>query len=418
MSATIHRSTEPRARTQRLHLTRLHYSGQTPGFHRPKTDSSSSGTDCGQHADDCVPHRGIVVRATFAYIASVYLSTRAMAILDVPAFSARFLRAFASDFTHIRLGRTRGLHPLILTYFVTFRCNLQCTYCDYAVDGFGSRFEDAETSDAKRILTICHEGVPAVAFSGGEPLLRPDIGEIIHHARNLGYRPISLFTNSLLLPYHEDVLNDIDYLQISLDSLDADRQDRLCRHPGLGRHLIANIQRYARMQSIKHFCLNVNCVITSQNVDDVDEILRFAEAEGVRFTFSPHLSPDGQADESLHSPHLKERYRATVDTILAYKRSTRVVLDIVPFIDHMRELRPGPCYPWLTPRVYPDGSMRFPCSIVCRSTSNVLSLGSWARVRDALAETRTDCPAPCLLPCYLESSLLVTHPMSLLQEIS
>lgn len=340
-----------------------------------------------------------------------------MATLDVPLLSARFLRAFASDVARIRLGRTQGLHPLILTYFVTFRCNLRCTYCDYAVDGFASRFKDAETSEAKRILTICREGVPAVAFSGGEPLMRPDIGEIIHHARVLGYRPISLFTNSLLLPDHEDVLNDVDYLQISVDSLDADRQDSLCGHSGIGLRLIENIQRYARLQSTKHFSLNLNCVITSKNVDDVGELLRFAAAEGARFTFSPQLSPDGQADESLRDPALNERYRAAVDVILRYKRSTTAVLDIVPFIEHMRELRPGPCYPWLTPRVYPDGTMRFPCSITCRSTPNVLVLGSWARVRDHLSDIGTDCPAPCLLPCYLESALLAAHPMSLLQEL-
>jgi len=340
-----------------------------------------------------------------------------MATFDGFPLSARFLRAFASDVARIRLGRTQSLHPLILTYFVTFRCNLRCAYCDYAVDGFASRFHDAETPEAKRILTICREGVPAVAFSGGEPLMRPDIGEIIHHAQVLGYRPISLFTNSLLLPDHEDVLNDVDYLQISVDSLDTDRQDSLCGHSGIGHRLTANIQRYARLQSVKHYNLNLNCVITARNVDDVGELLRFAAAEGVRFTFSPQLSSDGQADESLRDPALIERYRAAVDTILDYKHSTRAVLDIVPFIEHMRGLLPGPCYPWLTPRVYPDGTLRFPCSITCRSTPNVLDLGSWARVRNDLAEIRTDCPAPCLLPCYLESALLATHPMSLLQEI-
>ena len=345
------------------------------------------------------------------------LGTTAMVTFDVPPLSARFLCTFASNVARIRFGRTRSLHPLILTYFVTFRCNLRCTYCDYARDGFASRFKDAETSEAKRILTICYQGIPAVAFSGGEPLMRPDIGEIIHHARVLGYRPISLFTNALLLSDHEDVLNDVDYLQISLDSLDTDRQDSLCGLPGVGRRLIENIQRYARLQSARNFSLNLNCVITSKNVDDVGELLRFAAAEGVRFTFSPQLSPSGQADESLRAPGLNERYHAAVGEILRYKRSTPAVLDIVPFIEHMRELQSGPCYPWLTPRVYPDGTMRFPCSITCRSTPNVLALGSWERVKDHLSDIRTDCPAPCLLPCYLESALLATHPISLLQEI-
>ena len=111
------------------------------------------------------------------------------------------------------------MKPLILAYFITFRCNLNCTYCTYIQDRFDYRFMEVNTKDAKNILRICRLGVPAVAFTGGEPLIRKDIVEIVHYAKQLRYRPITLFTNGLLLPEKDEVLNDIDFLQISLDAI-------------------------------------------------------------------------------------------------------------------------------------------------------------------------------------------------------
>lgn len=260
------------------------------------------------------------------------------------------------------------------------------------------------------------EGNPGIAFSGGEPLVRADIAELVHFARQLNYKPISLFTNSMQLPGKEEILDNVDYLQISLDTLDTELQDRLCGRPGTGHQIIANVQRYAALQRQKHFRLNINCVLCPETFGSVKDLLRFAADTKVRFTVSPQLDEDGQPADFFRDATMLRQYQESIDTILSYKRLTDVVLDTVPFLQHLRELRTGPCYPMLTPRIYPDGSLRFPCSIVCRSARSVSEVGSWEEIVNGLNSVPTECSAPCLLPCYLQTSLVTQHPLVLLQE--
>ena len=113
-------------------------------------------------------------------------------------FGPQLARNFVEDAARVRLrNNPPRLRPLIMAYFVTFRCNLQCSYCDYTRNKFSSLHPELGTKEAKEVLRICREGVPSIGFTGGEPLMRDDIVELVRTARDLGYRPISLFTNSL-----------------------------------------------------------------------------------------------------------------------------------------------------------------------------------------------------------------------------
>lgn len=336
---------------------------------------------------------------------------------NILPLSGRFIGTFLFNAAAIRFGRPDSVRPLILTYFVTFRCNLACSYCDYAYDGYAGRHPEVDTASVLRILSIAREGVPSVAFTGGEPLLRSDIVSIVRHARKIGFRPISLFTNALLLPDREEVLDEIDYLQISLDSLNASRQDELCGRTGLGGRLVSLVRRYARGQKEHGYRLNINSVVTERNIDDLADLARFAADEGIRLTISPRLESDGRPDPALVRDSVAERYRAAIDGLISAKRDTNAIMDIHPFLGHVRDLHRGPCFPWLTPRVYPDGRMHFPCSIESRCAPDIVQLGSWKRVRQVLQRVPTACSRPCMLPCYLEASLLASHPTTLFQEI-
>jgi MoaA/NifB/PqqE/SkfB family radical SAM enzyme len=335
---------------------------------------------------------------------------------SLPPVGFSFLKAFIADVLGSAWGGHQPGRPLILTYFVTFRCNLECTYCEYANNNFAHQFPELDTRDAREVLRICREGNPAVAFTGGEPLVRDDIVQLVHYARELRYRPISIFTNSLLLPDREELLNDVDYLQISLDTPDADLQDRLCGLPGIGDRIIRNIQHYASLQREKNFRLNINCVLSPETFGCVSELLRFAAETKVRLSILPQLDDQGQPPAFFRDPEVLRQYQEAIDTILSRKPSKDVVFDTVPFLQHLRELKSERCYPLLTPRVFPDGTLRYPCSIVCRSAFSILAMGSWKRAKRALESVSTECPSPCLSPCYLQTSLLAQHPLVLLQE--
>ncbi len=328
-----------------------------------------------------------------------------------------FLRRFLHSAYRVHREPAIPPDPLILSYFVTFRCNLHCSYCDYVTNRFASSFPEVKTEKAIEILRICRKGIPSVAFSGGEPLVREDIVEIVQEARKLGYRPISLFTNGLELHRKEELLKDLDYLQISMDSVDEDTQDDLRQREGLGARLKDIVRHYARLQREVGFRMNINCVLTPKNVSRVQELMEFALDAGVRFSCSPMLDEKGHAHPELYSLENRIAYQKAIESIIAFKRKTGNVIDIEPYLWHVSHFQPGPCFPTLSPRVYPDGLLRLPCAVYTNATPNVLELGCWENVHQMLKKSMMPCPEPCLLPCYLETSLLVKHPWEILPEL-
>ena len=143
------------------------------------------------------------------------------------------------------------LDPHIAVYYVTMQCNLNCAYCE----DFGSRRNHLVTpapplEDAKHILKVIRTGVDRLWLTGGEPLMHPQILELLQYAREeLRFKEISLITNGTLLgnvvaslreaistndgiasPHlhlravqvsaRNDILSYLDNLIISLDSVD------------------------------------------------------------------------------------------------------------------------------------------------------------------------------------------------------
>ena len=236
-------------------------------------------------------------------------------------------------------------------------------------------------------------------------------------AKRLGYKPISLFTNSLLLPEREEVLDHVDYLQVSLDTLNENQQDRMAGQENVGRRVKANIQRYAALQGEKKFRMDINCVVSRENMDEIPALLRFARQNNVRFSLCPELDERHMPREELTTGQYAAKYRRTIGHVLKYNRSSNVAVDIKPVLEHMKTFEGYTCYPSLTPRVYPDGSFIFPCPTLCKRGVNVLAAGSWPRLMEAAGNDEWACDAPCFLPCYLETSLLVRHPLSILKEL-
>ncbi|NCA90547.1 MAG: radical SAM protein, partial [Gammaproteobacteria bacterium] len=130
------------------------------------------------------------------------------------------------------------------------RCNLTCAHC-YSTSADKDFAGELTTEEVKAVMADLRAyGVPVLILSGGEPLMRPDIFELAHHAKSLGFY-LALSTNGTLID--EALVAPIaavgfDYLGISLDGLAAThdvfrrRQGafaaslqalRLCRDAGL-----------------------------------------------------------------------------------------------------------------------------------------------------------------------------------------
>jgi MoaA/NifB/PqqE/SkfB family radical SAM enzyme len=107
----------------------------------------------------------------------------------------------------------RKRKPIVVSFSLTNRCNQQCLYC--AV--WKNTNNDLSTQDILRILdALCNCGIKTIRFTGGEPLLRDDIGEIIVYAKKKKFS-IWINTNGTLVFKKISQLRSIDGLQISLD---------------------------------------------------------------------------------------------------------------------------------------------------------------------------------------------------------
>ena len=152
-------------------------------------------------------------------------ATTASAATVLPPLQDRFGRAF----DYVRIA-------------VTEKCNLRCTYC---MPEEGVEFPDptavlTAAEIQRSVETLAKMGVRKVRFTGGEPLVRKDIIEIVANTANTpGVKAVHLTTNGLLFPkYAKDLLKaGLTGVNISLDSLDSEKFERITRRTGLDKVL-------------------------------------------------------------------------------------------------------------------------------------------------------------------------------------
>jgi radical SAM protein with 4Fe4S-binding SPASM domain len=93
--------------------------------------------------------------------------------------------------------------PVLSELAVTYRCNLRCRFCYAGCNGteeMTGKYRELDTKALKELIRIIFEDakVPSVSFTGGEPMLRPDIFKLVEYAHQLGMR-VNLITNGTMI---------------------------------------------------------------------------------------------------------------------------------------------------------------------------------------------------------------------------
>ena len=180
---------------------------------------------------------------------------------------------------------------------LTDRCNLRCTYC-MPEEGLAWLPKESLLTDAEVVrlvgIAVTRLGVTEVRFTGGEPLLRPGLVDIVAQTAALRPRPkISLTTNGIGLSRLARPLADagLDRVNVSLDTLRADRFEALTHRRRLdevleGLHAAAA----AGLRPVK---LNT-VLVRGINDDEVVDLLSFALAHGYELRFIEQMPLDAQ----------------------------------------------------------------------------------------------------------------------------
>jgi len=203
-------------------------------------------------------------------------------------------------------------YPVLSEIAVTYRCNLRCEFCYVGEHDH----KELNTSDMKRVVfKILHEAkVPSVSFTGGEPLLRTDIVELISYASDIGLWT-NLITNATLLNSERvQALKEsgLSSAQVSIEGPNAQLHDSITGMPCSFDATIKGIELLQRADIPVH----TNTTISRTNIDHAHEIVLLAKKMGLNRLSMNLLIPCGSA---LQKKDIWVSYSEIGDWILQLK---------------------------------------------------------------------------------------------------
>jgi heme d1 biosynthesis radical SAM protein NirJ len=175
------------------------------------------------------------------------------------------------------------------------RCNLTCKHC-YATSADKDFPGELNTAEVFNVMDNLKDfGVPVLILSGGEPLMRPDIFEISHHAKDMGFY-VGLSSNGTLID--EDNIEDIvnvgyNYVGISIDGM-RETHDKFRRKQGSYDEALNGI-RLCRDAGIK---VGLRFTLTQDNKQDLPDLLQLMDDEGIDKFYLSHLNYAGRGNKN------------------------------------------------------------------------------------------------------------------------
>jgi molybdenum cofactor biosynthesis enzyme MoaA len=185
---------------------------------------------------------------------------------------------------------------------LTGQCNFHCPYCR-SVGGPDKPFEEAATL----VRTWAADGLYAIRFSGGEPLMYPRLKELVELAKAEGIPKIAISSNGSfpLKKYMELIAAGVNDFSISLDACCAEDGDFMAGGiKGAFDRVSANIEALSKVVYV-----TVGIVLTTTNAASVSEIIKFAARLGVQdIRVIPAAQAGDKLGEVVVSAELLERY--------------------------------------------------------------------------------------------------------------
>ena len=326
----------------------------------------------------------------------------------------RLIKNFVGNVLRVRTGN-QLMAPYFTTFYLTLRCNYACAFCD---DGTAAQkypeveMDELDTEQVKTLLTIIRKRSPSIYFTGGEPFMRQDLIEICRYAKQIGFYPVSLNTNGALIHKKIEVLDYIDNLVVSLPSIVPETYARIIQKKQKYMDLvIQNILTANAMRKKKGFALTANCVVTGDSLQDAGRVMSFCFENDIHFAIVPALK-GVYPDESLNCID----YRQLIDEVVENKRRGKPVPHSYDYLNIIKDFKKFKCWPLMTPHVYPDGSLFYPCQML-KSKIDLLKIGDYDK---AIKEGREkfgdvpDCDNRCHLACYVEPSITTARPSRVL----
>jgi MoaA/NifB/PqqE/SkfB family radical SAM enzyme len=299
------------------------------------------------------------------------------------------LSLFKADALNSRVPLTASLH-------ITNRCNFRCDYCDI----HSRPKKEMTTQEIKDMIDqLSRIGLNKLGISGGEPLLREDIGEIVDHARSRGIH-VSITSNGSLIKERAGHLKNLGLLLISYDGP--------CTSMRKGeKDTLGNI-RHAVDAGLEVWSITV---LTKQSLECLDLLFEESRLYGFSMLFQPlnldySLNKPGKGSETSIS---RQQLSDAVERIIQAKKDGFPVANSYSYLRLLKSGFVNTSAHCMAGRRYinidADGKV-YPCGVLFDSMEVRNGLEVGFRKAFLSIPKRFGCPG-CMFPCYLENDLIM-----------
>ncbi len=294
--------------------------------------------------------------------------------------------------------------PIEAQLIVTRRCNLSCGYCfEYDNTSAPVPMDDIRSwIDSLHRLKVAH-----ITLLGGEPLMHPDVAEIVRYGRRAS--TVSITTNGFLLS--EKIIADLNdarlsHMQISIDSSKPDPENYIQKSLKVLRPKLARLKEHAR------FDLHLAAVLCEHSRDEVRELLQEAKEIGIPMSLSVvhdeagHVGVTGEPYLGLYNEYGKNANHFGF-SLLDYEYSRKLLEGKTP----SWQCRAG------ARSLYVDefGRVQYCASQRGRLNKPIVDY-TWADIRRESA-THKGCESGCAVDCVFRASQVDNDKLSLIRAL-
>lgn len=312
---------------------------------------------------------------------------------------------FAADTARVAAGK-RPAKPFIVGLTINTVCNLRCSYCfigrdaDHFPAGFAK--QGLSGDEIKRILSNIRSDTGFLILTGGEPLLHPDISEILRYAKEeLRFLNISVATNAIFLRKRQAVLKHIDRLGISYDFT---RAREYPKQMATMREDLAELQQLGELPPV-HFTMTL---LRNEDLTPFAEFAQYCRQHQFRIWLQPEREHGNFTDwawfagvlRSLAAEHSADLFLNDLNSVQGFAAS-----------DAARE-----CIPELRMHITEDGKLVYPCHRLehlesCGSALETAPSELWRKTEERHGTFPNEQCAGCGFTCYFETTGLYRHPL-------
>lgn len=223
---------------------------------------------------------------------------------------------------------------IFAAWHMTYRCNLRCKFCSFWKNPQRVSEEFTEEEFAESIPKLLEMGVRVVNFAGGEPCIRNDVPEVISHFADKFI--VVLNSNGLCIDeeYAQRIwASGCDIVNISLDFFDKEKHNYFRGASNAYDDAIRAMKILNHRKTKKGQRVAMQAILSPDNIDEFEDMVRLAEELEVDFTFNPYRFGEHEVDMSFRNADmnflkdLRKKYRSFIATNYALDKTQEFVRD-------------------------------------------------------------------------------------------